>query len=562
MTLKLSRLLLAAMFLVSCDADLLEKFPVDTLNPSIFWSSPEDAVAAVNNLYTHLPDNRDWLYREMMSDFAIGSSGDEGRNNILEGTNDANAGFYRNLWRSYYGRIAATNYFLENIDQVPGLSETLRNRMTGEAKFIRAFTYLNLIMDFGDAPLITKSLTVSEASSVSRENKFAIFDFIIDELDEITSYLPSRTDYIASGQGIGRITSGAALALKARAGLFAGTLAKNFSGPASDKYFQATIVAAEALMVSGEYQLNNDFGKLFKYDGQYSQEVILSRIYSKNLLPHSFFNNNAPQVLTGRPTVDLSISRGLVDHFQMKATGRSITDPASGFNSTDPYLGRDPRMEHTVYFSAYDNTSFCSVINGKRWDMRPDLPADLRVADVLSQLGGANKTGFAVRKYIEPEADAGQGANDGMNLILIRYADILLMYAEALIELNQNLDKAATLINTVRSRAEMPLLEDSGFSTSDLQSQVTMRGIVRQERSVELALEGLRLFDIRRWKIAENIIDGPVAGIFYVDYTSGELVDHKWQTRVRLFDSNRDYLFPIPEAERQINPNLSQNPNW
>ncbi|MGF1636577.1 MAG: RagB/SusD family nutrient uptake outer membrane protein [Cyclobacteriaceae bacterium] len=559
---KLFRMLVIAILLVSCDDDLLEKYPVDTLNPSNFWASESDAEAAVNNLYTRLPDFRGWTYREILGDHAIGSSGDEGRNNINEGTNDANAGFYRNLWNDYFRSIAATNYFLENIDKVPNLSNSVRNRMIGEAKFIRSFTYLNLAMDFGDAPLLTSTLTVSEGSVITRDDRFEIFDFILDEMDDVINDLPSRSDYIAGGQGIGRVTNGAALALKARAGLFAGTLSKNFSGPASERYLQACVAACEELMGIGEYNLYDDFGKLFKYDGQYSNEVILSRMYSKDVLSHNFFNNNAPQELTGRATVDLSISRDLVDRFQMQATGRSITDPASTFDPNDPHLGRDPRMEHTVFFAAFDNTSHVSIVNGKRWDMRPNLPADMRVADVLSQQGGANKTGYAVRKYIDEERDAGQGNNDGMNLILFRYADVLLMYAEALVELNQNLTKAVDMINLVRDRAGMPVLAESGYMASDLQNQGTMRSIVQQERSVEMALEGIRLFDIRRWKIAEDVIDGPVPGISYIDYESGDLVNHKWFTRVRIFDPGRDYLFPVPEAERQINPNLGQNTNW
>ncbi|WP_373494343.1 RagB/SusD family nutrient uptake outer membrane protein [Aquiflexum sp.] len=559
---KLFKIMVIAIVFVSCDDDLLDKYPADTLNPSNFWTSESDAEAAVNNLYTRLPEFRGWMYREILSDYAIGSSGDEGRNNVNEGTNDANAGFYRTLWNDYFRTIAATNYFLENIDKVPNLSVSVRNRMSGEARFIRSFAYLNLIMDFGDAPLITRSLTVSEGASIARTGRFEIFNFILNEMDDIVDDIPSRTEYIGAGKGIGRVTSGAVLAIKARASLFAGTLAKNFSGPAPVSYFQACVSACQDILNSGEYNLFNDFGRLFKYDGQYSNEVILSRMYSKDVLSHNFFNNNAPQELTGRATVDLSISRDLVNRFQMQATGRSISDPLSTYNPNDPHLGRDPRMEHTVFFAAFDNTSHVSIVNGRRWDMRPNLPADLKVADVLSQLGGANKTGYAVRKYIDEDRDAGQGNNDGMNLILFRYADVLLMYAEALVELNQEMTKAVDLIDMIRTRAGMPVLSESGYTASDFQNQNTMRSIVHQERSVEMALEGLRIFDIRRWKIAENVIDGPVPGISYIDYETGELVHHNWFTRVRIFDPARDYLFPVPEAERQINPNLGQNTNW
>jgi starch-binding outer membrane protein, SusD/RagB family len=553
---------LSALIIMSCSKDLLEKAPIDTLNPSIFWQSQEDAIAAVNNLYSHLPVIRTTLYREIMTDFAIGSSGDEGRNNVLEGTTDASSGIYHNYWRNYYTRIAATNYFLDNVDKVQDINETLLRRIKAEARFIRAYAYLELTMDFGDVPLITETITVSQGASIERTNRFEVFDFIILEMEQIVSDLQNRSQQHADRSEIGRATSGAALALKARAAIYAGSLAQNFGGAEPDQYFSKTVEASQQIVSSGQYELYPDFSELFSYEAQYSNEVIMSRIYTKDFIPHSTFQNNAPQALTGRPIIDLSITRAIVDLFQMKDTGKSIDADGSGFIPQSPYWGRDPRLEATVFLPAYNDTSYSSIIDGKRWDPRPGLPASIRVSDVLSQQGGATKSGFALRKYINPEEDRGQGANDGVNLILIRYADVLLMYAEALIELNQNLGIAVDLINQVRQRAEMPTLANSGFSATDLSSQSALREIVRRERKVELALEGHRLYDIRRWKIAENLIDGPIEGMTYEDYATKEITTFVWTTRVRIFTPSRDYLFPVPMGERDINPALTQNPGW
>lgn len=555
-------ILIGSLFWASCSDDLLEKYPINTLNPSIFWENEKDAAAAINNLYTQLPDQRNWIYSEMMTDHAIGSSGDNGRNNVLEGTTDSNNGAYKTYWTDYYTRIRAANYFLENIENVKDMDAALRARMIGEAKFIRAFAYLSLTMDFGDVPLITKTLSVSEGASVTRTSRFEIFNFIINEMDQVAPALPSRSTLFANGKEIGRVTSGAALALKARAALYAGTIAKNFGGATANDYFTKSLAASDAVINSGQYELYNDYSKLFSYVAEYSKEIIFSRTYTKDFLPTPFFMNNAPRELTGRATVDLSISKALVNQYQMKASGMSITNPNSGYNPNDPYLGRDPRLEATMFLPAYDNTSYCSTVKGKRWDVRPNLPASLKVADVISDQGGGTKTGFAMKKYINVTEDAGQGANDGTNLILIRYADVLLMNAEARIELNQGLDVALARINQVRERATMPKLEDSGYTAADLSNQAKMREIVQQERTVEIAVEGLRIYDMKRWKIAEKLIKGPVEGLTYIDYKTNQPVTFFWETRVRIFTPERDYLFPIPASERLINPGLTQNPGY
>jgi hypothetical protein len=481
-------ILIGSLFWASCSDELLEKYPINTLNPSIFWENEKDATAAINNLYTQLPDQRNWIYSEMMTDHAIGSSGDNGRNNILEGTTDSNTGTFKTYWTDYYTRIRAANYFLENIENVQDMDAALRARMIGEAKFIRAFAYLSLVMDFGDVPLITKTLSVSEGASVTRTSRFEIFNFIINEMDQVAPALPSRSTLFANGKEIGRVTSGAALALKARAALYAGTIAKNFGGANANDYFTKSLAASDAVINSGQYELYNDYSKLFSYAAEYSKEIIFSRTYTKDFLPTPFFMNNAPRELTGRATIDLSISKSLVNQFQMKASGMSITNSNSGYNPNDPYLGRDPRLEATLFLPAYDNTSYCSTVKGKRWDVRPNLPASLKVADVISDQGGGTKTGFAMKKYINVTEDAGQGSNDGTNLILIRYADVLLMNAEARIELNQGMDVAVARINLVRERATMPKLENSGYAAADLSNQAKMREIVQQERTVELGV--------------------------------------------------------------------------
>ena len=146
--------------------------------------------------------------------------------------------------------------------------------------------------------------------------------------------------------------------------------------------------------------------------------------------------------------------------------------------------------------------------------------------------------------------------NCGINIILIRYAEVLLTYAEAKIEADQIDQSVADAINEVRQRADvnMPPLTAIG-------SREEMRDIVRHERMVELAFEGLRYIDIRRWKIAENVIPGKLYGMTYTD-DSGTLQTIQIQSFEKTFDKSRDYLWPVPQKERDINSALTQNPNW
>lgn len=545
-----------------CEEDLLNKVPVTTLSPYNFWESEQDAVAAVNQLYAFLPSPSEYISRDIMTDFAVGSNASNGLNDITEGTADSGTGDFQKWWAASYKAIAAANYFLENIDKVTAMKESDKTRLKAEARFIRSFVYFTLAMDFGDVPLVINTLNVGEAAKVIRTPRFQVFDFILSELNEIMLHLPSKSISLKTGIPQGRVTSGAALALKARTAMFAGSLSKNFGNPElSQNYFQLSLEASEQLINSKEYGLYPDFSKLFSYAAEYCNEIILSKNYSKDLLPYAFFVNYAPRELSGNVSMTMSVTRDLANMFEMAATGKGITKTGSGWNPADPYLGRDPRFEASLYFSAYNNNSYCSYTGAKRWDIRPNLPANLKVRDVINKDNGDNKTGFGPKKYINPE-DQGQGGNDGTNFILFRYAEVLLLNAEARIELAQELNIAVDRIDQVRARVSMPVLANSGYSGADLANQSVMREIVQHERAVELALEGLRLYDIRRWKIAEKLFNGPVKGMTYLDYKTGKEVIAEWGVATRTFSPDRDYLFAVPSKERQINPNLTQNPGY
>lgn len=225
--------------------------------------------------------------------------------------------------------------------------------------------------------------------------------------------------------------------------------------------------------------------------------------------------------------------------------GLPISDPESGFDPENPYENRDPRLKQSIFVTG-ETLPDGGIFNS--------IPGD---ADATDPVGGTlytTTTGWNVKKYIASD-DFNTPKNSGINLVLIRYAEVLLTYAEAKIELNQIDQSVYDAINEVRGRVsvEMPPIADG-------LSQGQLREVVRKERAIELAFEGTRLFDIRRWEIAHEVMLGEVYGMTYT--AGGELVTIKVESYNRVFDQGRDYLWPIPQRERELNPNLEQNPKW
>ena len=535
--------LLVCLVLTGCDTVSLDKSPETTLNPDIFWQSEKDAVAAVNQLYTFLPPIRQTIYLDKYSDIAVGSA--VSANNFIAGRVDATFSGARNQWNQAYRAIRATNYFLENADRVEGIESSLLTRLKAEARFIRAINYMELVMFFGDVPLVTSTLQVSEGAEVERADKEAIWDFIDSELTAISGDLP--VSYSGNeDSGIGRVTRGAALALKARSMLYA-------------KRWRAARDAAQDVIDLGVYSLHPDYSELFKYEGEYNPEVILQRTYTQSLSPHSFPRWNAPRTLIGTQSAQkMSVTRTLIDAYEME-NGKRISNPTSGYDPSDPYRNRDPRLQATIWLPVFDETSYADTLWGrsKRFDTRPGSGNQ----DEALGYNVGNRTGFLMKKYIDQE-DMSDPTNSGINFMIIRYPEVLLTYAEAKVELGELDQSAIDAVNQVRQRPSVsqPPLQDV-YSASELNSQDQMREIVRHERMIELALEGLRFFDIRRWGIAEDVMQGPIPGLRYKDIETGQVTTLEWGGIQRTF-TNRDYLWPIPQRERELNPNLTQNPGW
>lgn len=514
-----------------CHDQVLVKYPKTSLNPKVFWKNKKDVLASVNQLYTEL---KGMQRRAGWTDFMVGPpfANLKISGNIIPSITAGSGLALDNIWDGYYEGIAACNWFLENVEKAD-ISSTLMARVKAEARFIRAFIYMELVMEFGHVPLVKTTLTREEGFNVDQVKPDVIWDFIESELSDIYLDLPIK--YNSSNTG--RITRGAAMALKAKTMLYAGRYEKAYK-------------AAKYVIDMGAYSLYPDFKELFTYKAENSSAIILSRNYIKDDVSNQAFWMYAPLSMSFAHQIDYRATLNLVSKFQMQPTGLSINASGSGFNPYNPYQNRDPRLEATVFIPAFSDTTeaFRLWTTGKKLDPRPGSGT----MDEVLVNKSRSSTGFYARKYVSKK-DLDEPQNGGINYIIMRYAEVLLIASEALIELNRNLPQARKYINMVRSRAEMPKLRTS------INTQSELRKAVRHERAVELALEGWRLYDIKRWGIADEIISGPVYGMTYLT-EQGEIDTVK--TSITMNWRQKDYLLPIPAEEIEMNKNLEQNPGY
>jgi hypothetical protein len=509
----------------ACERDLLETIPNDRLAVDLFWKTEADAKLAVNSLYTDL-DSTNLMSWEGMTDIAHTNTNFNVEAFIELGSYDATSSKIYGEWRRAYRGIRAANYFLENVDKVPSTNTTLINQYKGEAKTLRAYQYLKLASLFGSVPLVTSSITIDEGRALTTTPVEEIWNFVDKELTESAGLLP--VTYAATDKG--RVTRGAALGLLARASLYAGR-------------YQKAADAADQVIKLGVYGLYDSYEKLFSYAAENSKEVIFDKQYLKDVYSNNVFAYLAPYSQKNSSS-NFVPTKVLVDTYETLG-GKLISDPTSGYDPANPYLNRDPRLKFSIFLEG-------DVLpSGIKFQPRPTSGT----SDAIGSTYIASTTGFNIKKYINTD-DYANPSNSGINIILLRYAEILLTFAEAKIELNQIDPTVLSAINSVRNGRS-----DVKLPSITVTTQAALRDIVRRERTVELAFEGQRLFDIRRWKIAETVMVGPVYGITYPDNT-GKLVTIQAVSSNRVFDKSRHYLWPIPQKERDLNPNLKQNPNW
>lgn len=519
----------------------LDLAPTDKFTEANYWTSAEKASMVLNTAYGQLTSSGRYFSNESLSDNMYEGRGNSSEKMISSGQADASNSRFSEEWKNSYAGIKTCNVFLENVDKVPNMNETLRTRMKAEARFIRAWLYLQLTTWYGDVPLFEKDITLEESKSISRTPKAAILTFIYNELDEVEAVLPTNTEYAEADRG--RITKGAAIALKARAYLYQNDWAN-------------VVAACEKLIgntSNGTYALFSSYEGIFKPENEYNSEVILDYQYVPSVRVWEEMYDLAP-LSVGARINSKAPTQELVDDYIMM-NGKAIKEANSGYDESNPYKNRDPRFAATI------------VYHGAKW-VRPDgtiqtiyikpgsTPSDNTYGNVDEYIGaGSNSTstGYYLRKNYDPTSEIGM--KSGLNLILIRYADVLLMYAEAMNELGK-MDEA------VWNKTIRPLRERAGFTDAPsliYPTEGNMQTIIRRERRVELAMEGLRIFDIRRWKTAENVLNGYPHGAQFGEAS----IDNGYiRLEKRTFNPERDYLWAVPLSQKDLNPNLGQNPGY
>ncbi len=551
--------LLLPLLLAACNKKL-DLTPKDQIADTLFWKTPEDFHLAANDFYYDLQAVPEYI--DNTSDIAFGASIGGG---VISSTGaDARAvsnGSYlatltSPLWDSSYKRIRGTNYLLQKAQ-----SSTLGtgiDRWVGEALFFRAYHYWNLVKTFGGVPKIETVLEVNSPELYTpRSTQAEIIDFILADLDNALDKLPPQSGLTESE--LGRVTQGAVLALKARAALYMGTWAKYHGQGDANKYLTQAIDAADKAISSGEYTLYTGMGAdsykyLFIQQGDDSKEVILALRYYTNRNWHNWtrelwFNATVP-------------TKTMADMYLL-TDGLPITQSPlfQGYNTlTSEFQHRDPRMAMSFIMPG-TNVFFEGGI------MRPTFPGFTGT--------NATRTGYMQRKFLDETIDAAtfRGQYDFKEF---RYAEVLLILAEALYEKNGTISDQdlARTINVLRTRVNMPALSNAFVTANGL----NMRNEIRRERTVELAFEGFRRDDLRRWKTAETLMPLAVQGVKFrgTEYQQ-RYPDLKIGTDIQV-DGNgfiivepasarsfqpKHYLDPIPLQQIQLsNATLGQNTGW
>lgn len=525
----------------SC-SDFLDRYPLEELSDESFWKTEKDAEMAVSNLYNVLPT---WD-----TDEAINS--DDAVHGIKWAAGNQSKGVYDPSdygWSGEYGYIRQANLILEKIQEMD-LSEDAYKKLEGQARFFRAYTYFTLIRSFGAVPYIDKPLELTDVENITRTPKDEVYAKVMEDFDIAIANLPVQWDEANSG----RITKGAAMAMKARAALYYNN-------------WETAMTEAKNVMDLGQYELYDKdntgrYKELFWEVADGCDEFILSVQFNAPTRTHYLIGWECfPTLGWG----GLNPTQSLVDAFE-DINGAPITSEASVYDPTNPFANRDPRLEVNVL---HDGETMYGVT--------------IKVAPLSSsgntgigQHGDATATGYYQQKWLDPSIDPqSTGWDMGKDWVVIRYAEVLLTYAEAKNELSPLDPSAFDAVNQVRRRVGMPDLQNTDpTKPTYCGTQDDLRKRIWNEWRVEFALEGgKRQWDIRRWGIAKDVLNAPFEGLRYtlVDDPNAPKGDNGKKCVLYVGEplklagshyEDHNYLLPIPQTEIDLNPKLEQNPGY
>ena len=573
---KYTLLVTGLMLMSACDEDYLNREPLNQISSNQVFTDEGLAQSFLNNIIGELPAGQynspgagygnNYLLASI-SDEARAKSGWIPANSlVIQGAIDPgniSGGNGLNIWSDAYQSIRKVNQFLEGLDESEELSDDFKAASAAQVWFVQAWFYFDLVRRYGDVPLITEVQTLDGDIQPSRTPASQIYDFINQELMAAAEGLPNKSE-----AAVGELNRQGAIGLNARAMLYAkrygeaATLANQLiSGDANDglELFEANPTSPEEAAAN--------YRELFLSRGG-NVETLYEITFVAPDRTHQFDRGNWPVRWRNDNGGQTDPTHELVNAFQMQTTGLSIDDPASGYDPEMPYTNRDPRFYGAIF---YHGAEFSEVQPSRgepfidmEWNAFNEGPGSERD-------GNASITGYLVRKWADPSLGF---APEGLSVTAwqeIRFAEILLIYAEAQNEASGPDASVYDAVNRVRARAAMPPLP-AGLS------QEQMRQAIRQERRIELVFENHRWFDLIRWDIAVETLDGRTFNGIRIErdgvpaeadggpthvfdpaqltFTPFEVTD-----RQQIFPEKLK-LLPIPQSELDANPNLTQNPGY
>jgi hypothetical protein len=509
-SLALTLMLGLALGAAGCDEDFLTTIPSDRISDETFWQTEQDFTYAVNAAYRNIMG---WtvIYLDNPSDLAYSQQYWRQYSDIARSQHSSQSGPHDNFWNDAYEGLARVNEVLARLAEADDavLSAEARDRIEGQA----------------------------EALEATRASRDAVFSQVRSDLEAAASLLP--TDWPAEDDG--RATQGAALAYLARAALYEASYQEYGAGDAgaAEALYRLAANSAQAVMNLGVYSLYPDFRELFMYAGEASDETIFAYRVNRGQNGWPSWYDFAPSSQGGNE-VGLSPTRALVDKFRMTdglyPSESPMYDPeppvityagdVGTVESLGMYANRDPRFYATVLFPGaenFDGTVFNSYPACSGTGVEGYCSITNEALDPSNFYN--TPTGYLGKKYLDP-VDRAVSTDSGLDVMLMRFADVLLMYAEAKIELGEFDQSVNDAIFLVRDRVDMPGVDVTGMTEAD----------------------------------AIAMMPGYVAGIDYYN-GSGELVTARGDVE-RVFQTPRDYLWPIPASERELNPSLDQNPGY
>ena len=501
----------------SCMEDYLDLFPEDKITAANFPENENDIKMLLNGVYRGLQEQE--IYNQGLFGFGVtdgvtpnaycwGSG--EVLNKLGRGAlSSSDEGIVTFRWKRCYEIISRANYLLESLEKVE-LSEEQKNIYSGEAHFLRGLAYSVLAETYGGVPLVLTSISSSEARELRRASLEETWRQAEDDYDVAIANLD------VDAPEVGRATKGAALGMKMRACLYQGKYAE-------------VLTLVDEIDALKKYKLFHSYERLFDPANENNEEVLFDIQYMEGEYSQGSYLDQYCGTGTG------SFTRGsrYVPSDDLVAAYETID--GSPVDPENPYENRDPRLAFTVVLPG-------SYILGYQ------LPNYLYPGGAFKHPSNRLKH-LSTRKYrIQNEADLPPAGQSYINDIILRYADVLLSKAEAIVETGGNVSDAIAILNRIRTERDDVKIYELPLSMSREEA----REKVRHERRIELALEGRYWADVKRWKIGKDLYPMEI-----YDH-EGSLIETKFPGGyLEYYD-----LLPIPDSERSLNPDLEQNLGW